>query len=151
MPSKVMVQARLCRLMVATQQVREKYDMKALNKGGLLGAGFDSQQAVVITIPKTSRYLGTTPMPQNKTSITPQSPLQWIDLVNRTNQTWFYQPYLGSTNHVRVHATYDREHNCYNSFTLCRGCTHSPWVAIIHDSRIPVIQVSTLTHFRGVC
>jgi hypothetical protein len=29
-----MVQARLNRLMVATQQVREKYDMKVLNKGG---------------------------------------------------------------------------------------------------------------------
>jgi hypothetical protein len=34
MPSKVMVQERLSRLMVATQQVREKYDMKVLNKGG---------------------------------------------------------------------------------------------------------------------
>jgi hypothetical protein len=34
MPSKVMVQATLIRLMVATQQVREKYDMKVLNKGG---------------------------------------------------------------------------------------------------------------------
>jgi hypothetical protein len=34
MPSKVMVQARLSRLKVATQQVREKYDMKVLNKGG---------------------------------------------------------------------------------------------------------------------
>jgi hypothetical protein len=34
MPSKAMVQARLSRLMVATQQVREKYDMKALNKDG---------------------------------------------------------------------------------------------------------------------
>jgi hypothetical protein len=34
MPSKVMVQARLSKLMVATQQVREKYDMKVLNKGG---------------------------------------------------------------------------------------------------------------------
>jgi hypothetical protein len=32
MPSKVMVQARLSRLMVATQQVLEKYDMKFLNK-----------------------------------------------------------------------------------------------------------------------
>jgi hypothetical protein len=34
MLSKVMVQARLSKLMVATQQVREKYDMKVLNKGG---------------------------------------------------------------------------------------------------------------------
>jgi hypothetical protein len=31
-----------------------------------------------------------------------------------------------STNHVRVHVTYDREHGCYNSFTLYRDCTHFP-------------------------
>jgi hypothetical protein len=31
-----------------------------------------------------------------------------------------------STNHVRVHAAHDREHGCYNSFTLCRGCTRYP-------------------------
>jgi hypothetical protein len=31
-----------------------------------------------------------------------------------------------STNHVRVHAIHDREHDCYNSFTLYRGCTRSP-------------------------
>jgi hypothetical protein len=34
MQSKLMVQARLRRLMVATQQVREKYDMEDLNKDG---------------------------------------------------------------------------------------------------------------------
>jgi hypothetical protein len=34
MTSKVMVQARQSRPMVATQQVPEKYDMKDLNKGG---------------------------------------------------------------------------------------------------------------------
>jgi hypothetical protein len=39
MPSKVMVQVRLSRLMVAIQQVREKYDMKVLNKGGQLREG----------------------------------------------------------------------------------------------------------------
>jgi hypothetical protein len=36
-----------------------------------------------------------------------------------------------STNHVRVHAAHDHECGCYNSFTLCRGCTCSPWVMII--------------------
>jgi hypothetical protein len=36
------------------------------------------------------------------------------------------------TNHVRVHATNDHEHGCYNSFTLCRCCTHYPSVVIIH-------------------
>jgi hypothetical protein len=70
--------------MVAIQQVRKKYDMKVLNKGGGLG-GVDSQQAMVITIPKTSRYLSKTPTPQNKTSITLQSPLRRIDLINKTN------------------------------------------------------------------
>jgi hypothetical protein len=44
MPSKVMVQARLSRFMVATQQVREKYDMKVLNKGGWLGGLTRSKQ-----------------------------------------------------------------------------------------------------------
>jgi hypothetical protein len=34
MQSKAMVQARLGRLMVATQQVREKHDMKVLSKDG---------------------------------------------------------------------------------------------------------------------
>jgi hypothetical protein len=51
---------------------------------------------------------------------------------------------------VRVHAAHDHEHDCYNSFTLCRGCTHSPRVVIILDSWIPIVQVSTLTHFRDV-
>jgi hypothetical protein len=80
-----MVQARMSRLMVAIQLVREKYDMKVLNKGVRLG-GFDSQQAVVITILKTSRYLSKTPTPQNKTSIILQSPLRSIALINKTNQ-----------------------------------------------------------------
>jgi hypothetical protein len=151
MPSKVMVQARLSRLMVATQQVREKKIWYESFKQGWLTGGFDSQKAVVITIPKTSRYISKTPTPQNKTSITPQSLLWRIDLINKTNQSWLYQPNPGSTNHVRIHAAHDREHGCYNSFTLCRGCTHSPWVVIILDSQIPVVQASTLTHFRGVC
>jgi hypothetical protein len=30
------------------------------------------------------------------------------------------------TNHVRVHAALSHEHDCYNSFTLYRRCTHSP-------------------------
>jgi hypothetical protein len=34
MHSKVMVQAKLSRLMVATQQVQEKHDMEVLNKDG---------------------------------------------------------------------------------------------------------------------
>jgi hypothetical protein len=37
MSYKAMRQARLSRPMVATQQVREKHDMKASSKDGLLG------------------------------------------------------------------------------------------------------------------
>jgi hypothetical protein len=46
---------------------------------------------------------------------------------------------LVSTNHERVYAAHDREHSCYNSFTLWRGCTYYPWVVIILGSQIPVI------------
>jgi hypothetical protein len=47
------------------------------------------------------------------------------------NQRLNHHPSQVSTNHVRVHAAHDRERDCYNSFTLCRGCTCSPWVVII--------------------
>jgi hypothetical protein len=46
-----------------------------------------------------------------------------------------------STNYVRVHAAHDREHDCQDSFTLCKGCTHSPWVTIILGSRIPIARM----------
>jgi hypothetical protein len=42
---------------------------------------------------------------------------------NQPNQT---KPISDSTNHVRFHAAHDHEHGCYNSFTLCRGCTRYP-------------------------
>jgi hypothetical protein len=44
-----------------------------------------------------------------------------------------------STNHVRVHATHNHEHDYYNSCTLYRGCTRSPWVPIILGSWIPIV------------
>jgi hypothetical protein len=44
----------------------------------------------------------------------------------------------GYSNRVRVHATHDCEHDCHYSFTLYRGCTHSPRVVIILDSQAPV-------------
>jgi hypothetical protein len=42
---------------------------------------------------------------------------------------------------VRVHAALNRVHECYNSFTLCRGYTRSPQVAIILGSWIPIVQM----------
>jgi hypothetical protein len=55
----------------------------------------------------------TDPQPSKPTSTQPNK---------RLNQ----ETVPGSTSHVRVHATHDREHDCYNSFTIFRGCTHSP-------------------------
>jgi hypothetical protein len=60
----------------------------------------------------------TNPQPNKPSSIQP---------IQRLN----HYPSQVSTNHVRVHAAHDREHSCYNSFTLCRGCTRSPWFMII--------------------
>jgi hypothetical protein len=59
-------------------------------------------------------------------------------------------PTKGSSNHVRVHATHDREQGCQDSFTLYRGCTNSPSVVTILDSQIFIVQMSTVTHFRGL-
>jgi hypothetical protein len=47
------------------------------------------------------------------------------------NPRFNHYPSQVSTNHLRVHAAHDREHGCYNSFTLYRGCTRSRWVTII--------------------
>jgi hypothetical protein len=149
MPSKGMVKARLSRLMVATQQVWEKHAMTVLSKDGWLGHWLAKSSGYDYT--KASRYLSKLQHLKSKTSITPQSPIWRIDLTNKTNQAQLYQPNPSSTNYVRVHTAHDHEHGCYNSFTLCRGCTHSPWVAIILDSRIPVVQASTRTHFWVVC
>jgi hypothetical protein len=63
------------------------------------------------------------------------------DMQARRKATWFNMQKLvvnnyalGCTrypsqvpsNHVRDHAAHDHEHGCYNSFTLCRGCTGYP-------------------------
>jgi hypothetical protein len=38
------------------------------------------------------------------------------------------------SNRVSMHAAHNCEHDCHDSSTLCRGCTHSPWVTIILGS-----------------
>jgi hypothetical protein len=54
-------------------------------KQGWLTRGFDSQQAVVITLPKASKYVGKLQHLKSEISITPQSPLRRTDLTNKTN------------------------------------------------------------------
>jgi hypothetical protein len=72
---------------------------------------FDTQQAVIITLPKASRYLSKPQHLESKTSITLHSPLRRTDLTNKTNQAKLYQPNPGSSNNVRVYAAHDREHD----------------------------------------
>jgi hypothetical protein len=43
-----------------------------------------------------------------------------------------------SSNHVRVHAAHNCDHDYHDSSTLCSGCTHSPLVMIILGSQVPV-------------
>jgi hypothetical protein len=47
-----------------------------------------------------------------------------LQLENANNRT-ISKPSNIPTNHVRVHATLNREQGCYNSLTLCIGCTYS--------------------------
>jgi hypothetical protein len=107
------------------------------------------QKVVVASIPRLLDIYARPHFLNIGTSITPQSPL-WggVDLTNQTNTTNQLRrpPTHGLSNHVRIHAAHNREHGCQNSFTLCRGCTHFPWVVAILNSRILIIQTSTLTH-----
>jgi hypothetical protein len=139
--------ARLSRLMVSIQQVREKCGMR-LNKEWLTGLTCRKQWLWLWKSFQVSKKTST-PQQQNIghtiESTTKDQPNQQdqLALTNRPKQL----PTQGSSNHVRVDATHDREHDCQDSFTLCRGCTHSPWVVAILDSQILVVQMSTLTHF----
>jgi hypothetical protein len=111
--------------MVATRKYKEIYDMQASRRNA---TWFNMQKLVVdnyaLGIPVlrsqhllkvltsiASRSLTVTNPPPNKIH---------FDKPTKPNQTQV------PTNHVRVHAAHDREHGCYNSFTLCRGCTHYP-------------------------
>jgi hypothetical protein len=64
-------------------------------------------------------------------SLTMTDPQPSKPILTQPNQRLNQEPIPGSTNHVRVHAAHDHEHDCYTHFTLCRGCTRSPWVMII--------------------
>jgi hypothetical protein len=76
-----------------------------------------------------TKFLTVTDPQRNKTHFDTTQP--------RLNQN----PSQVSTKHVRVHAAQDREHDCYNCFTVCRGCTRSPWVTIILGSRILIVRM----------
>jgi hypothetical protein len=120
--------------MVATQQVRKKCDMRP-NKECLVG----------LTCGKWWLCLW---LCHTTESTAEDRANQQIQLTP-TDKLGQFSAQV-SSNHVRVHAAHDSEHSCQDSFTLYRGHTHSPLVMTILDSRIHVVQTSTLTHFGGV-
>jgi hypothetical protein len=121
---------KLSRLMVATRKYKEIYDMQASRRKA---TWFNMQKLVVSNYALGMLVLSSQHLLKVLTSIASQS-LTVID--PQPNKIHFDQPTKPNqsqvpTNHVRVHAAHDHEHGCYNSFTLCRGCTHSPRVMII--------------------
>jgi hypothetical protein len=121
---------KLSRLMVATRKYKEIYYMQAnrrkttwFNRHKLMVNNYAlgilvlrSQHLVkILTLIASRSHTVTDPQPNE------------IHLDQPTKPNPFQVP----TNHVRVHAAHDCEHGCYNSFTLCSGCTRYPWVMII--------------------
>jgi hypothetical protein len=108
--------------MVATHKYKEIYDMQAskrkatwfnmqklvVNNYALGILVLRSQHLLKVLTSITSRSLTVTDPPPNKIHFDKPNPSQV------------------PTNHVRVQAAHDREHSCYNSFTLYRGCTRYP-------------------------
>jgi hypothetical protein len=152
MPSKLM-QARLSRLMVATQQVWE-INVTWRFKQGWLTIGFWLAAGSGYTLPKASRHLSKLQSFQNRTSITPQSQLRRVDLTNETNHT---QPYQTRPNQSQVPLIMWGSTPLMTASTAVITVLHSTeFVHVPHeswlssDSRILIVWASTLTHFRGV-
>jgi hypothetical protein len=113
---------KLSRLMVATRKYKGIYDMQASRRKA---TWFNMQKPVVNNYALGILVLRSQHLLKVLTLITSQS-LTVVD--PQPNKIHFNKPtkHMVSTNYVRVHATHDHEHDCYNSFTLCRGCTHYP-------------------------
>jgi hypothetical protein len=111
--------------MVATRKYKEIYDMHASRRKA---TWFNMQKLVInnyalgILVLRSQHLLKVLTLIASRslTVTDPQPNKVHFDKPTKPNQT---KPRV-STNHVRVHAAHDREHGCYNSFTLCRGCTH---------------------------
>jgi hypothetical protein len=111
--------------MVATRNYKEIYDMQASRRKA---TGFNMQKLVVNNYALGILVLRSEHLLKVLTSIASRS-LTVTD--PQPNKIHFDKPTKPnkprvSTNHVRVHAAHGREYGCYNSFTLCRGCTSYP-------------------------
>jgi hypothetical protein len=116
--------------MVATRKYKEIYDMQASRRKA---TWFNMQKPVVNNYALGILVLRSQHLLKVLTSIESRS-LTVTD--PQPNKIHFDKPTKPipsqvPSNHVRVHAAHDREHICYNSFTLCRGCTRYPRVVII--------------------
>jgi hypothetical protein len=113
--------------MVATRKYKENYDMQANRRKA---TWFNMQKLVVNNYALGILVLRSQHLLKVLTSIASWS----LTVTNpQPNKIHFDQPTEPNpnpsqvpSNHVRVHAAHDREHGCYNSFTLCRGCTRYP-------------------------
>jgi hypothetical protein len=118
---------KLSRLMVATRKYTEIYDMQASRRKA---TWFNMQKLVVnnyalgIPVLRLQHLLKVLTLITSRSLIVtdPQPNKIHFDKPNQTKPN----PSQVPSNHVRVYAAHDREHNCYNSFTLYRGCTHYP-------------------------
>jgi hypothetical protein len=116
--------------MVATRKYKGIYDMEASRRKA---TWFNMQKLVVnnyalgILVPRSQHLLKilTSIASRSLTVTDPQPNKIHFDKPTKPNQTNQTKPRV-STIHVRVYAAHDREHDCYNSFTLCRGCTRYP-------------------------
>jgi hypothetical protein len=118
--------------MVATQQVWENMTWGLIIRKARLGS--DMQKAVVMTYALSilgNEFISSMQWPRSHHRVS-QWPTHSLISPFRHNitQDITESPSQVPTNHVRVHAAHDHERGSYNSFTLYRGCTHSPWVVI---------------------
>jgi hypothetical protein len=116
---------KLSRLMVATRKYEEIYDMQASRRKA---TWFNMQKLVVNIYALGILVLRLQHLLKVLTSIASQSLTVTDPQPNKIhfNKPTKPNPSQVPSNHVRVHATHDCEHGCYNSFTLCTGCTHYP-------------------------
>jgi hypothetical protein len=120
--------------MVATRNYKKIYDMQASRRKT---TWFNMQKPVVniyalgILVLRSQHLLKVlTSIASRSLTVTDRQPnIIHFDKPTKPNQTNPTKPRV-STNHVRVHAAHDHEHDCDNSFTLCRGCTRYPRVVI---------------------
>jgi hypothetical protein len=132
--------ARLSRLLIPTQQVGEKMTWGLFHNEGLTwvwlaeSGGYNLYQKLLWLIPSYKLF-------SLKCDIEPTTECIVIVQPKRTTDQPTQHPNhtnTGYSNHARIHAAHNCEHDYHDSSTLCKGCTHSPWVMIILGSQASI-------------